>query len=180
MGPARTALAAAAVTAVMAALPQVAEAAGPITRGMTPVSSRTLRTGVTLSQYSMQVSDHGALRRVKVWKIWWKVGNPHVRLDAALLGAYNADDSSVRLTPISSWARRIASPSLVAAMNGDFFADSWLNAGSGKPSGLLIHDRRVYGFGWVGPAAGLKPGGDIVFGRPQAVPATLTLPAARR
>src|SRR3954453_9711592 len=90
MGRARRVLVATAVTALIGALPQAAQAAGPITGGMAPVSSRTLRTGVTLSQYSMKVSDHGAVRTVKVWKIWWKIGNPHVRLGAALLGAYNS------------------------------------------------------------------------------------------
>src|SRR3954451_14128366 len=105
MGRARRVLVATAVTALIGALPQAAQAAGPITGGMAPVSSRTLRTGVTLYQYSMKVSDHGAVRTVKVWKIWWKIGNPHVRLDAGLLGAYNSSDPSMLLATMSAWGR---------------------------------------------------------------------------
>jgi hypothetical protein len=179
MGRARRILAATAVTAVMAAFAQPALGSGPITRGLRPASTRTLKPGITLSVYKMRVNDHGHSRSVKVWKISWKAGNPHMRLDSGVLGAYNADDRSVRLGRISSWAGWGAPSGLVAAINGDFFSDSWRHIGAGIPSGVLIHDRRVYSFGWGGPSAGFKPGGDIAMGRPQVVPAKFMLPGRK-
>src|SRR3954447_5944247 len=172
------ALSALAVLAAASAGP--ATAAGPIAKGLTATSAKALRSGVTLSQFTMQVNDHGHLRTVRVWKVSWKVGNPHVRLDSALLGGYNTDDRSVKLGRISSWAKWGAPAGLVAAVNGDYFADSWQHYGSGRPSGLLIHDRHVYGFGWGGPAVGFKAGGDLVRGRPSAVPAQLSLPGGKQ
>ena len=68
---------------------------------------------------------------------------------------------------------------LTAAINGDFFADSYMHSGAGRPSGLLVHDRSVLSFGWGGPAVGYLPGGDMIMGRPQAVPALIKLPNSK-
>src|SRR5207342_1916011 len=45
--------------------------------------------------------------------------------------------------------------------------------------GLLVHDRQVYSFGWAGPAAAFRPGGDVVMGTPRALPAMLSLPNSK-
>jgi Phosphodiester glycosidase len=171
----------AAVTAVSAAALTAAPAAyatGPIQSGLTtPVSVTTLKPGITLTQYRVTVADAGVLRTQNIYKVSWTIGNSHISLDSAALGTYYSDDSSVRLTQIKASAATIAAQSsLAAAINGDFFADSYTHSGAGRPSGLLIHDRTIYSFGWGGPAVGYMPGGNMVMGRPQAVPSLITLP----
>ena len=143
----------------------------------TPVAVTTLKPGVILTQYKVTVLDAGVMRTQSIYKVSWTIGNSHVSLDSAALGTYYPDDFSVRLTQIKSSPATIAAQSsLMAAINGDFFADSYSHSGAGRPSGLLIHDRTIYSFGWGGPAVGYMPGGNLVMGKPQAVPSLITLP----
>ncbi len=166
-----SAVAAFALTAAPAAL-----ASGPIQSGLAkPVAVTTLKPGVTLNQYRVVVLDAGVLRNETIYKVWWTIGNTHVSLDSSPLGTYYPDDFSVRLNQIKSAVTAAAPPGFTAAINGDFFADS-SRSGTGRPSGLLVHDRNVLSFGWGGPAVGYLPGGDMMMGRPQAVPSLITLP----
>ena len=159
-----------------------AQASGPIQTGLsTPVSVSTLKPGVTLTHYKVTVLDAGVLRTEQIYKVAWTIGNTHVGLDSSPLGGYYADDFSVRMNQIRSWATATATaPSgLTAAINGDFFADSYAHPGAGRPSGLLVHDRTVLAFGWGGPAVGYLPGGDMTMGTPRAVPSLIRLPNSK-
>jgi hypothetical protein len=69
---------------------------------------------------------------------------------------------------------------MTAAINGDFFADSWQHNGAGVPSGLLVRARTVYGFGWGGPAVGYLPAGDMVMGTPSLRPTSIALPGGKK
>jgi hypothetical protein len=170
----------AAVAVLLAAAP-IASAAGPIQSGLgTPASVRTLKPGVTMSVYNVTVLDAGVLRSQKIYKIAWTVGNGHVQLNSAILGTPYTDDYSIRLNRISSWyASSGLDTSMVAAINGDFFADSYRHGGAGVPSGMLVHGRTVYSFGWGGPAVGYLPSGDMVMGRPSARPTVISLPGGK-
>jgi Phosphodiester glycosidase len=139
----------------------------------------TLKPGVTLTHYRVTVLDGGVLRTQHIYKVAWTIGNSHVALDSVPLGAYYPDDFSVRMNQIRGWATATAPVGLTAAINGDFFADSYAHPGAGRPSGLLVHDRTVLAFGWGGPAVGYLPGGDMVMGRPLAVPSVIKLPNSK-
>ena len=167
-----------AAVAALAALPAAPAAAagcpaagssGPIT-SCSLVSAQSLHPGVAL--YHLRAAVSGTSRRQDLYQVVWNVGDPHVQLHTGILGSY--DGSSIGLGQISGWAGWGAPPGLVAALNGDFFSETW-NA-RGKPSGLLVRNRRVYAFGWGGPGVGYKPAGDMVMGKPRALPTTLALP----
>ena len=169
---------AAATAAVLAAAPGASASTGPIVSGLAVASAKkTLRPGVTLSVFNVKVLDAGVLRSVKIRKISWLLGNSHVSLRSAVLGTSYSDDYAIRLNRISSWYSGMANrSSLVAAINGDFFADDWHHIGAGIPSGLLIHGRTIYSFGWGGPAVGYKPAGGMVMGTPSVRPTVISLP----
>lgn len=169
---------AAATAAVLAAAPAASASSGPIQSGLgSPTSKKTLRPGVTLSVYTVKVLDAGVLRTVKIRKVAWQIGNGHVSLQSAVLGSSYSDDYAVRLNRISSWYSGTAvASSVTAAINGDFFADDWHHSGAGIPSGLLVHARTIYAFGWGGPAVGYRPGGDMVMGTPSIRPTQIALP----
>src|SRR5439155_10072285 len=100
-------------------------------------------------------------------------GNPHAALGVSLLGRYLASPNSVDVQPISSWYATRRPADLVAAVNGDF---SYYASNGMRPSGIGVSSRQVYWYGWGGPAAGYKPGGSVVFGRPRALAAKLYFP----
>jgi hypothetical protein len=180
MGRSRSAAVVFAVVMAALASAPAALASGPIQSGLgKPISVTTLKPGVTLKQYKVVVLDAGVLRTQRIYKVAWTIGDSHVGLDSALLGSYYSDDFSVRLNQIRGWATTAAPVGLTAAINGDFFADSFTHSGAGRPSGLLVHDRSVLAFGWGGPAVGYLPGGDMLMGRPQAVPSLIRLPNSK-
>src|SRR5438309_2156368 len=117
--------------ATLAAAPD-ASAAGPIESGLAnPASVKTLRPGVTLTTYTVTVNDFGVTRRQTIYKVAWTIGNTHVQLNAAPLGSYYSDDTSIRLNRISSWwSSSGLGSTVVAAVNGDFFADSSRHGGA--------------------------------------------------
>ena len=179
MGRTRSLAALVAVSAVALATAPAA-LAGPIQSGLaSPVSVTLLKPGVTLTHYRVTVLDGGVLRTQNIYKVSWTIGDSRVSLDSAPLGAYYADDYSVRLNQIRGWATGSSPVGLTAAINGDFFADSYAHSGAGRPSGLLVHNRSVLSFGWGGPAVGYLPGGDMLMGRPQAVPSLIKLPNSK-
>jgi hypothetical protein len=170
---------AAAVAAVLAAAPMAA-AAGPIQSGLGSPAVKTLRPGVTLSTYTVTVLDAGVMRNEKIYKVAWSIGDTHVQLNSAILGGTYSDDYSIRLNRISSWyASSGLGSSMTAAINGDFFADSNRHGGAGVPSGMLVHGRTIYAFGWGGPGVGYMPSGDMVMGRPMARPTVISLPGGK-
>ena len=174
----RRGLAAAVVSAaVLAAAPAASASSGPIQSGLgAPTAQKTLRPGVTLSVYTVKVLDAGVLRTVKIRKVAWQIGNARVALQSAVLGVSYSDDYAIRLNRISSWYSGLADPSqLTAAINGDFFADDWRHSGAGVPSGMLVHDRTIYAFGWGGPAVGYLPAGDMVMSTPSLRPTVIAL-----
>ncbi len=180
MGRSRLLAAVIAVVAVALAAAPAALASGPIRSGLgKPVSVTTLKPGVTLTRYRVTVLDFGVLRTQTIYKVSWVIGNPHVTLGASPLGTYYADDRSVRLNQIRGWAGGSAPAGLTAAINGDFFANSRVHYDAGRPSGLLVHGRVIYSYGWGGPSVGYLPGGDMLMGRPRAVPSVIKLPGGK-
>jgi Phosphodiester glycosidase len=182
MGPLRRLLGGVLATiAVLAAAPAASAASGPIQSGLgSPTSVRTLRPGVSLTVYTVKLLDAGVLRTERLYKVAWTIGNPHVQLRSALMGPTYSDDSSIRLNSISNWwAATGSDTSMTAAINGDFFADSWQHNGAGVPSGLLVRGRTISNFGWGGPAVGYRPAGDLVMGRPTVYPTAISLPGGK-
>ncbi len=174
----RIAAAVVATAAVLTAAPGASASTGPIQSGLgAPTAQRTLKPGVVLSVYKVKVLDAGVLRKEKIWKVAWQIGDTHVGLRSGILGTSYSDDYAIRLNRISSWYSGMAGAgSLTAAINGDFFADDWHHNGAGVASGLLIHSRQIYNFGWGGPAVGYMPAGDMVMGTPTVRPTVIELP----
>jgi hypothetical protein len=181
MGRRRRLAAVLAVFTVALAAAPAALASGPVQSGLgKPVAVTTLKPGVTLTQYRVTVLDAGVLRTQTIYKVSWVAGNSRLTLGASPIGTYYGDDFSVRLNQIRSWAGGGSAPAgLTAAVNGDFFADSSVHPGAGRPSGLLVHGRVIYAFGWGGPAVGYLPGANMIMGRPQAVPSLIKLPGGK-
>ena len=63
---------------------------------------------MTLTHYKVTVLDAGVLRTEQIYKVAWTIGNTHVGLDSSPLGSYYADDFSVRMNQIRSWATATA------------------------------------------------------------------------
>jgi hypothetical protein len=174
MGFVRSGLLAGGLVAAVLAAAAPASAAGPITKGLSPYSTQALRPGVSLMRYTMTVNDHGKQRTIRVWKVAWTPG-PTLDLNSAVLGTYYPDDRSVRLGTISRWSGT-STTGFTAAINGDYFSSSYQHSGAGRPSGLLVHDRRIYAFGWGGPSVGFTANAGLVMGRPQILPSLIQLP----
>jgi hypothetical protein len=166
-------LAAALVVALAGAPEASAEA---IVDGRQPTSVETIRPGVTYTRWTMRVrTPSGGTASTKVWRVAWRLGDPHVRLDAMPLGRVGAG-GYITMNRIRDWASWAKPQGFVAAMNGDFFANSWNSWSQGRPSGMLVHDRTVITRGWGGPAAGFSAGGRVKMGRPRALLLKLNLP----
>jgi hypothetical protein len=147
--------------------------AGPVTTKRV-ISHTSLRPGVTLVH--SRITVRGVFGAQEVYKLSWRIGNPHVRLHSSLLGAY--DDGTTWITDhvISHLASSGGPPGLVAAMTGDYsIYKSWSPTRS-ITSGILVHDRRVFHFGTGSLAVGYKPGGRFTFGRPIVRPVKLDFP----
>jgi hypothetical protein len=146
-------VAAAALAGSLAFVP-AASASGPILSGLgKPTSTKTLKTGVVLTRYKVTVLDAGTRRVQRITKISWKLGNSHVTLGSALLGTYYGDDDSVRLNQIRSWASGAGlGGSLVAAINGDFFADSRHHSFAGAAPRWAMS--RPAAWSWAHPGRG--------------------------
>lgn len=165
-----------------AAGPLTLHGSGPITKlscASSPCVKTLRRAGghpvVTLTRL------HAAIRggpAQNIYQLSWKVGDPHVHLDAEALRPLSPV-GSIALATISSWTRS-GPKGLVGALNGDFFGyKGWYG---GYPSGMLVRARTVDAFGWGGPGVGYetkglggRPGG-MVFGNPRAVPTNISLP----
>ncbi len=144
---------------------------GPIVSyGCPPVPmwcTKTLKPGITLTRWRAKLRS-GTTQ--SIYKISWKLGDPHVSLMAAALNRPNAN-GDIALGTISHWAAASATPGLLGAINGDFFSSvGW---SSGHPSGMLVQARHVVAFGSGGPGVGYEPDGRMVMGTPSAKPAKL-------
>ncbi|HEX5260956.1 MAG TPA: hypothetical protein VFW18_05710, partial [Gaiellales bacterium] len=131
--------------------------------------------GIYFTHWRARVSGVSDLQ--DVYRVSWTLGDPHVHLHAALMGARHVN-GSVDIRPISRWAALARPSGLVAAVNGDFF--SWSSSTTATPSGMLVRGRRLIQAGWGGqggaPSVGFAPGGSLVFGRPHAPPVKFLLP----
>jgi hypothetical protein len=159
-------MAALTTAAAPAALPP-----GPVVK-LATVSAKTVRPGVTLTHYRATV--RGYYYAQDVYKLAWKVGNPHLSLHSALLGRYHESNGTVDIARLSTLG---STPGLVAALNGDFSA--YVTSSSYVNSGMLVSDRRIYRFGWGGPGVGYGAAGDFTIGKPAAVPVKLRLPGGK-
>ncbi len=165
----RVALAFALMSALATVVAPQALAAGPILSGLgTPVKVTTLKPGLVQYRYRLVVNDDGVRRVQTLYKIAWSYPSTRIALHSAVLGSVS--NGWIRENPISSWASWSRPAGLVAAINGDMFADQYWQA---KPDGLLVHNRTVTDFGWGGPAVGYLANGSMVMGRPSAVPALI-------
>jgi len=147
--------------------------AGPVTTKVL-ISRKTLKPGLTLVH--SRITVRGVFGAQEVYKLSWKIGNPHVGLHSSLLGAY--DDGSTWITDhqISHLASSGGPVGMVAAMTGDYsIYKSWSPTRS-VTSGVLVQDRRVFRFGTGSLAVGYKPDGRFTFGHPSIRPMKLELP----
>jgi hypothetical protein len=132
--------------------------------------TRTLKPGVTLTH--LRARMHSGPSQ-DIYKLSWKLGDPHVQLFAEALSQPTAT-GSIYLNTISSWARSGAPAGFLGALNADFFSQG-SNWRYGKPSGMLVQGRRIDDFGTGGPAVGYKPAGRMVMGSPLARTVKITL-----
>jgi hypothetical protein len=147
--------------------------AGPVTTKVL-ISRKILKPGVTLVH--SRITVRGVFGAQEVYKLAWKMGNPHVGLHSSLLGPY--DDSSTWITdhPISHLASSGAPAGIVAAMTGDYsIYKSWSPTRS-ITSGILMQNRKVFRFGTGSLAVGYKPNGRFTFGHPILRPMRLEFP----
>jgi phosphodiester glycosidase len=163
-----------AVVAALAALLVTASSApaalprGPITR-ITVLTKKSLRTGVTFTHYRAKVRGYSQAQ--EIYKVAWTIGNSHVSLASAPLGNYNAGNQTIDVHAMSS---ALGAPSsLVAAINGDYSA--YTTPSAYHNSGMLVHDRMIYSFGYGGDAVAFLPGGNFRFAHPRAKAAKLKL-----
>jgi hypothetical protein len=147
--------------------------AGPVTTKVV-ISRKTLKPGVTLVH--SRITVRGVFGAQEVYKLAWKIGNPHVGLHSSLLGPY--DDGSTWITDhqISHLSTAGAPAGMVAAMTGDYsIYKSWSPTRS-ITSGVLLQDRKVFRFGTGSLAVGYKPHGRFIMGHPILRPMKLDLP----
>lgn len=148
---------------------------GPLQR-LTLVSRHRIAPGVVFTHWRARVS--GVADTQDVYRVAWIMGDTHVGLHAAKMGAFHPRSGTIDIHPISAWAASAHPRGLVAAMNGDFF--DWMSGTTARPSGMLVQRRRLVLPGWGGaggaPAVGFGPRGTLVFGRPRALPLRFLLP----
>jgi hypothetical protein len=142
--------------------------AGPIS-SLNKLSSVQLKPGVTLTHYRARVA--GVPRLQDIYKVSWKIGDPHISLESMPLGPYNAANQTITVDRMSSLG---APHGLLAALNGDFSVqESWSTY---RNNGLLVSGRNVMTFGWGGPGVGFLPNGDFMMGKPSVRATHIMLP----
>jgi hypothetical protein len=151
--------------------------AGPIVSYRCPPvpmwCSRTVKPGILLTHWRAKMRS-GTTQNL--YKLSWRLGDPHVRLMAAALNPPNPATGNIPLGTISHWAGASGVSGLLGAINGDFFGEvgyGW--SGLGHPSGMLVQARHVVAFGSGGAGVGFEPGGRMVMGNPTAKPAKFML-----
>jgi hypothetical protein len=147
--------------------------AGPITRNHV-VSTAQLRPGVVFTHRTLSVRGYG--KPQQLYTVSWQVGNPHLRLSAEPRGTYYPSDRSFVDSGIGAWARRTSPSGLVAAMTGDFSTPTGYWGNRSTVSGLYVHGRYVYSFGYGGDAVGYLANGDFMMAKPRAVATLISLP----
>jgi hypothetical protein len=81
--------------------------AGPITSART-VSSKTLEPGVVFTHSRITVK--GAWGVQNVYKLSWRIGDPHVRLHSSLLGPYDPPAGGSWITRSRTLRPRVRRP----------------------------------------------------------------------
>jgi len=141
------------------------------------VSSRDLAPAVSLARYRLTLA--GGAPAQDFYRVSWPLGNRHVGLHAELRGSFDPATRSVGNDTISSWASWGAPRGFLAGMTGDFSTPlSPRDLSRSRVSGLLVHGRNVYSFGWGGPAVGFEADGRFLMGAARAVPARIPLPGS--
>ncbi|HEU0193669.1 MAG TPA: phosphodiester glycosidase family protein [Gaiellales bacterium] len=108
-----------------------------------------------------------------LYRVRWRLGDPHVHLSAAALGAI-ARGGAIHPHSISHWVAAGGAPAgFAAALNGDFF-----DTLSGVPNGVLVHKRHVLELGAEEPAVGFH-GGSMIMGTTRIAPVKLLLPGGQ-
>jgi hypothetical protein len=137
---------------------------GAITSRTGWTTTARLANGVVEQQAMIDVAGYGERTLTRVT---WRIGNPHVRLDAApALGGYTASDHGFGEGRISNYG---AATHALAGINGDTFCEGCASGGGDLLHGLLVHNRRIYAFG-SGPEVGYAPSGSMIMGTARAVP----------
>jgi len=104
------------------------------------------------------------------YRVRWRLGDPHVHLSVAGLGAIGSS-GGIRPHAISQWVAAGGAPAgFAAALNGDFF-----DVRTNVPNGVLVHHRHVLELGGQEPAVGFH-GGAMVMGTTRIAPVKLLLP----
>lgn len=156
------------------ALATTPRVSGPIVSYRCPPAplfcSRTLKPGVTLTHLRARMRSGPSQ---DIYRLSWKLGDPHVQLFAAAL-SHPTSSGSILLNTISNWAGTGAPTGFLGAVNADFFSQG-SNWRYGKPSGMLVQGRHIYDFGTGGPAVGYATAGRMVMGSPIARPVKITL-----
>ncbi len=132
--------------------------------------TRTLKPGVTLTHWRAKMHSGPSQ---DIYKLSWKLGDPHVQLFAEALSHPTAT-GSIRLNTISNWARSGAPAGFLGAINADFFGQN-NNWAYGEPSGMLVQGRHIVDFGTGGSAVGYQANGRMVMGSPLARAVKITL-----
>jgi hypothetical protein len=127
--------------------------------------------GVTLTHIRAKMRSGPAQ---DIYKLSWKLGDPHAQLLAEALNPPNAN-GNIRLGRISAWAHASAPAGFVGAINADFFGVVSGNWSLGHPSGMLVRSRKVVDFGSGSYDVGYKADGEMVMGQPMARPTKVTL-----
>jgi phosphodiester glycosidase len=147
--------------------------AGPVTTKVV-ISRKTLKPGVSLVH--SRITVRGVFGAQEVYKLGWKIGNPHVSLHSSLLGVYDGGSTWITDHQISHLASAGGPAGMVAAMTGDYsIYKSWSPTRS-VTSGILLQNRRVFRFGTGSLAVGYKPHGRFIMGHPLLRPMKLDLP----
>jgi hypothetical protein len=136
--------------------------------------SRTVKPGILLTRWRATMRS-GSTQNL--YKLSWRLGDPHVRLMAAAVNPPNPATGNIPLGSISHWAATSGVSGLLGAINGDFFSEvGYGYSGVGHPSGMLVQSRQVVAFGSGGAGVGYEAGGRMIMGNPTAKPVKLTLP----
>ncbi len=148
--------------------------AGPIASYRCPPvpmwCSRTVKPGILLTRWRATMRS-GSTQNL--YKLSWRLGDPHVRLMAAALNPPRSS-GDIPLGTISHWAATSGVSGLLGAINGDFFSEVGWSA-VGHPSGMLVQSRNVVAFGSGGAGVGYEPDGRMIMGNPTAKPVKLML-----
>ncbi len=141
-----------------AALATTPRISGPIVSYKCPPvplwCTKNLRPGVILTHLRAKMRS-GPVQ--SIYKLSWKLGDPHVSLLAEALNPPTAK-GAIPIGTISQWAAASGPKGLLGALNADFFGTDPSSWSLGDPSGMLVRSRQVIDFGSGGPGRRVQGG----------------------